>query len=430
MVAETFGNMGLFDRHFAFLESIETLEDEPYGEIILQLMESMKQMRRIYLDYASTTPVDPEVVLAMEPYWNKTFGNAGSIHACGQEGMKAVDDAREVLKNFLGASALREIIFTGSATEANNIALQGVIQRFAFRNGKKTHAITTVIEHPSVLEPLRKMEVKGLVDITYIRPSRDGIVDPEEIRKALRPETVLVSVGYANNEIGVIQPISEISKIIRDFSNGISKLPYFHTDSAQAAQYLDMNVENLGIDLMTISAHKIYGPKGIGGLFMRGGIELEPLLYGGGQEYGIRPSTQNVPLIVGFARAIEILTPKEGNAWNDMAKKLQAYALEKIQDIHPAVEVNGSLEHRLPHNLNICFPGKEAELLLIGLSEKGICVSSGAACSSRSQKPSHVIQGIGKTERDARSSLRITLGRTTTKNDIDRFIDSLQELLL
>lgn len=403
----------------------------------------MSQEKRIYLDYAATTPVDPEVLLAMQPYWSEKFGNAGSLHKAGQEAMKAVDDARAILKDFVGAKAQREIIFTGSATEANNIAIQGVLERFAFQHGKKVHAITTMIEHSSVLEPFKNMEARGIADVTYLTPDTEGIISPKQIRASLRPETVLVSIGYANNEIGVMQQISEIGEVIRSFRelgiknqelgnkksmihNSKFMIPYFHTDAVQAAQFLEMNADTLGVDLMTFSAHKLYGPKGVGSLYIRNGVELAPLMYGGGQEYDIRPSTHNVPLIAGFGRAIELL---QQNKISEKIKTLRDYCLEKIFTINPRAELNGSKGKRLPNNIHVSLPGTDAQTLLIGLSEKGICISSGAACSSRAQKPSHVIQAIGKSEADARSSIRITLGKETTKEEIDYFIETLSHVL-
>ncbi|MDP2676708.1 MAG: cysteine desulfurase family protein [bacterium] len=425
----------------------------------------MSQDKLVYLDYAATTPVDSEVVRVMEPYWQDTFGNAESIHKHGQEAMKAIDDAREIIKNFLGASALREIIFTGSATEANNIAIQGTVSRFAFQNGKKVHIITSAIEHSSVLKPFQYMEAKGLADVSYIQPDSNGVIDPQKIKEALRPNTVLVSIGYANNEIGTIQDIPTIGEIIRDdresriknpavapasprlrraskalagkqesenkksgIHNSKFMIPYFHTDAVQATQFLEMDVNKLNADLVTFSAHKVYGPKGVGVLYIRDGVGIEPLMHGGKQEYGIRPGTLNVSLIVGCARAIELAFEKRQENTKKIFE-LRNYAIQRIQQVAPYAQINGSLEQRTPNNINVCFRGEDGQSLLIGLSEKGVCVSLGTACAARAGQASHVIQALGKTKEDARASIRISLGKHTEKKDIDFFIDALHPLL-
>ena len=393
----------------------------------------MNNGKIIYLDYAATTPVIPAVLAAMRPYFTGKFANPGSIHQKGQEAMKAVDDAREVVKNFLGASALREIIFTGSATEANNLAILGVIPR-NLRTPGVGHIITTAIEHESVLEPMRVLEKDGITQVTYLKPDSNGLISARQVMDALRPETVLVSIGYANNEIGVIQPISEIAKVIQDFRKSNQKpgshFPVFQVDAAQAAQFLDMNVERLGVDLMTLSAHKIYGPKGIGALYVRDGIKLRPILYGGGQEYGLRSSTQNVPYIVGLAYALAVTRKWQSGGGQQKILKLRDYLLDNILRAIQRTALNGSLEKRLPNNINICFGGEtDGEALLIALSEKGICVSSGAACSARSQKASHVIQALGKSAKEASASLRITLGRMTTRKEADDFLAVLIDIV-
>ncbi len=383
-------------------------------------MAAERLKKFIYLDYAATTPVLLEVVKAMEPYFSDEFGNSGSIHRMGQAAQKAIDDSREVVKNFIGASALREVIFTGSATEANNLAIFGVLK--IGQHSILPHIITTQIEHESVLESCRALEKDGSAEVTYLKPDHDGLISAGQIRDALRPETVLVSVGYANNEIGVIQPIPEISQVIRAFRKPSKLYPLLHTDASQAAQFLDMNVENLGIDLMTLSAHKIYGPKGIGALYIREGIKLRPILYGGGQEYGLRSSTPNVPYIVGFAKALEILNKWKAAGGPKKASELKDYLLKGVLGGIPYASLNGHPDKRLPNNVNICLGSKtDGEALLIALSEAGVCVSSGAACSARSQKPSHVIQALGKSAREASASLRITLGRMTVKEEIDDF---------
>ena len=367
----------------------------------------------------------------MEPYFNKDFGNPGSIHRKGQAAQKAIDDSREVVKNFIGASVLREIIFTGSATEANNLVIFGVLKNR--QHGMLPilpHIITAQIEHESVLEPCRALEQEGSAEVTYLKPDHDGLISAGQVKDALRSETVLVSIGYANNEIGVIQPIPEISQIVKAFRKPSTIYPLLHTDASQAAQFLDMNVENLGIDLMTLSAHKIYGPKGIGVLYVRAGIKLRLILYGGGQEYGLRSSTPNVPYIVGFAKALEILISWKTGDGPKKLLELRDYLLKNILESIPYASLNGHPDKRLPNNVNICFGSKtDGEALLIALSEAGVCVSSGAACSARSQKPSHVIQALGKSAREASASLRITIGRMTVKEEVDDFLAILIDII-
>ncbi|PIR70109.1 MAG: cysteine desulfurase NifS [Candidatus Niyogibacteria bacterium CG10_big_fil_rev_8_21_14_0_10_42_19] len=377
--------------------------------------------KKIYLDYAASTPVSPEVISVMEKYWSGVFANPGSLHSCGHEALIAVDNARDVLKKFLGAQYSREIIFTGSATEANNLAIRGLISRLKKKNPNagKLHIITSAIEHKSVLEPVRMLEKEGVIDADYLVADGEGYISPRQVLNAIRPETVLVSMGYANNEIGVIQHISKIGSMIRDL--GRDDL-YFHTDAAQAAQFLDMNVENLKVDLMTLSAQKIYGPKGVGALYIKEGIKLEPILFGGGQEYGLRSSTENVPLIAGFAEAVRLLGEKDHKESATRINEMRSALSGELEEIFPRAFLNGPKENRLANNINLCLGALvDGESLLIMLSEKGVCVSSGAACAGRAQKPSHVLRAIGRSEKEARASIRITLGRNTTSQEINQF---------
>ncbi|MEK7646773.1 MAG: cysteine desulfurase family protein [Patescibacteria group bacterium] len=389
--------------------------------------------KKIYLDYAAATPVEAEVISAMEPYWAREFGNPGALHFMGQEARRAVDDAREKIKKFVNADSLRNIIFTGSATEADNMAVYGAVRGFA-RSHRLVlpHIITTVIEHEAVLEPCRDLEKNGLARVTYLKTGKDGIVDVLDLEKALSRDTALVSVMYANNEIGTIQPIVEISEAIRRWkksSDSVSDWPLFHTDAVQAANYLDMDVRKLGVDLLTISGHKIYGPKGIGALYIRDGINIYPWLQGGGQEYGMRAGTEPVPVIAGFGRAAELVERwklSEENIKN--MSELRDYLLDKLLQI-PGVDLNGSRERRLPNNVNIVLTNRDFDTIMIGLSQAGVCVSSGAACAARGQKPSHVLLALGYDEKRARSSLRITLGKHTTKEELDAFYEILQNML-
>ena len=404
----------------------------------------------IYLDHAATTPVDPEVVLAMEPYWCDVSANPSSLHRCGQEAIKAVDGARETVARFVGASQPREIIFTGSATEANNLAIRGIVsnaQRVVLRNQKRTtlwvaHIVTTAIEHASVLEPIRALEKAGAIEATILGVDTGGRIQPEAVTAALRENTVLVSIGLANNEIGTIQPIAEIVAavkakspreaqrvVLRNQKRTTLWAPIIHTDAAQAAPWLDVDVRKLGVDLMTISAHKMYGPKGIGALYRKDEVKLEPILYGGGQEYGLRSGTENVPAIVGFAKAAERTAEWKENAENIRAvEELREHLWNEIRRIIPNAEVNGHPSERLPNNLNVFIPNADPDVFLIALSEDGMCVSSGSACAARSQMLSHVIQAIGKADKNG-CHLRITLGRRTARTDIDALVQATKKCL-
>ncbi len=385
--------------------------------------------KNIFLDYAATTPVDAEVFSVMEPYFKEKYGNPSSLHLRGQEARRAVDNAREQMKNFLNASSLREIFFTGSATEANNLAIFGVVK--ALKRTPKPRIITTVIEHKSVLAPCQELEKRGEAEITYLKVSKEGFVNVEELKQAMRPETALVSVMYANNEIGSIQPIAEISEIIKKYrkdklESGIKeKTPFFHCDAVQAAGFFDLDAQKLGVDLMTVSGHKIYGPKGIGALYVREGVKIQPLTYGGEQEYGMRPGTEAVSLIVGLGKAAEITVQWKSDK-NNLKKisKLRDYLIDKLLKI-PEVRLNGSAENRLPNNVNIALAGYDPDSLLVNLFEEGICVSSGAACGARGREPSYVIYAVSRDRKRAVSSLRVTLGRETTKEEIDLFLEKL-----
>lgn len=381
----------------------------------------MNKEKKIYLDYASTTPMEKGVVLAMEPYWNEVYANPGSIHACGQHVIKAVDESRATIQKFLGAKSPREIIFTGSATEANNLAIFGL---YGHTTSVKSRIITTQIEHQSVLEPIRALEKEGKIEAVYLGVDKEGLINPEELKSSINENTVLVSVGYANNEIGTIQPIQEAEKIVKE----LNPKTIFHTDAVQTIQFLESDVQKLGVDLMTISAHKIYGPKGIGALYVRDGVKLEPVIYGGGQEYGLRSGTENVPLIVGFAKAVEILENWKTKESIEKITKLRDYLWQTLAPDSSGARVNGAMgDKRLPNNLNVHIPNVDGETLLIALSEAGICVSSGSACASRSQKTSHVIIAIGGPADGV--NLRLTLGKQTDANDIEIFLKKLKALI-
>lgn len=395
---------------------------------------------RLYFDYAASTPVDPLVERAMRPYFLEKFGNAGSLHSFGQEAMTAVDRSRETIAEALGAN-FREIIFTGSATEANNLALRGVIKSFKQRTTgvSRPRLVVSSIEHEAVLETARDMEKDG-AEVVYAAVNKEGVVDLKRLADALNERTILVSVMYANNEIGTIQPLFEIKKIIDDFKKRNfpkkTTYPLFHTDAVQAFQFLDCNVKKLGVDLLTISAHKIYGPKGIGALYvrqetgdkrqgLRGSMShvagcLSPIVTGGGQEFGLRSGTENVPLVVGFAEAVRLLA-KSRERDSERIAKLRDFLWRGIKKVFPKAELNGPAagSSRLPNILNVCFSGHRSEDLLVKFDLAGLAVSAGSACSSRANRPSHVIGALGYPRERALSSIRFSLGRPTTKKEVD-----------
>lgn len=401
----------------------------------------------IYLDYAATTPVDPAVFVAMEPYFTNTFGNPGSLHSFGQAASGAVFIARQMIAKELNCH-YGEVVFTGSATEANNLALRGARKAYGLQltaDGQKgrSRIIISAIEHESVLATAKDLEKDG-VEVVVVPVSKDGVVDLKKLKAALNERTVLVSIMYANNEIGTIQPIAEVAKIIRDFRAlpTINRLtdqpvnyPLLHTDAVQAFQYLECDVQELGVDLLTLSAHKIYGPKGIGALYVRSqpasklsttNYPLSTILTGGGQEQGLRSGTENVPCIVGFAKAVGLaVMDREDEAVR--VAKLRDQAWVGIKKLFPKAVLNGSIHGRLPNNLNFYLPGVLGEQLLVALDMQGVAVSSGSACTARSTNPSHVVLALGYDEKRAKNSVRISLGRMTTKTEIADFLKELKK---
>ncbi len=376
------------------------------------------EAKRIYLDYAATTPTEPEVLEAMKPYFSEKFGNPSSMHSFGREGKAAIESVREKLAQFLGSSA-EEIVFTSGGTEADNFALEGI----AFANEKRgNHIITTMIEHHAITEPAKFLEKRGF-KVTYIKPDKYGIIDPEDVKKAITAKTILVSVMHANNEIGTIEPIAEIGKIVRE--KGI----YFHTDAVQTVAHAPLNVNNLNVDLLCLSAHKFYGPKGVGALYIRKGTRMIPFLHGGDQERKRRASTENVPGIVGLGKAIEIAEREmkdEERRLILLRDKLIKGILEKI----PESQLNGHPTLRLPNNVNVSIKYVEGESMLLNLDLMGIAVSTGSACSSASLEPSHVLLSIGLSHDIAHGSLRFTLGKYTKEEDIDYVLKVLPEIVL
>ena len=374
-------------------------------------------MRQIYLDHASTTPVRPEVVEAMAPYFTEHFGNPSSIYPLGQEASDAVAAARESLASLIGATP-REIFFSSGGTESDNWALKG----FARANATKgRHIITSAIEHHAVLHTCEALEREGF-EVTYLPVDEHGLVSVEDFKAAIRPDTILASIMFANNEIGTIEPIRELAAAAHEAS------VVFHTDAVQAFGHEPIDVNELGIDMLSASSHKIYGPKGVGLLYVRRGVKLQNLLDGGQQERGRRGSTENVPGIVGFARAAE-LAAEEIAPERDRQLALRDHAIRRILEEIPSAKLNGSWESRLANNVNFSFEFIEGEGMLLKLAARGICVSSASACTSDSLDPSHVLLAIGLPHEIAHGSLRMTLGRDTTREDVDFAVDSLKATL-
>jgi cysteine desulfurase len=362
---------------------------------------------RAYLDYNSTTPVDPEVLVAMLPFLAENFGNASSIHSSGQTARGAVDRARESVAALLGAKS-GEIVFTSGGTEADNLALFGLV--FALKTARK-HVITTAIEHHAVLNSCQELQRQG-IDVTFVSVGSNGIVDPEDIRGALRPETVLISVMYANNELGTIQPVEEIGRIAAEAE------VYFHCDAVQAAGKLPLDVNRIGADLLSISAHKIYGPKGVGALYVRTSTALAPQFHGGHHERDRRPGTENVPGIVGLGKAAD-LARLDITGDPKRVAQLRDHLEESLIAAIPSIRVNGDMSRRVANTSNLAFSGAGGEALVIALDLQGVACSTGAACSSGAIEPSHVLLAIGLSPDDARSSLRFSLGRHTTSEEIE-----------
>ena len=370
-------------------------------------------MNRVYLDYAATTPVHPEVRLAMTPYLSEIWGNPSSIHACGLEARSAVEEARGKIAALIGANK-NDIYFTSGGTEADNWALMGV----AYANQKRgNHIITSTIEHHAVLETCKYLGEKGF-SVTYLPVDGFGIVDPDSVRKAITPRTILISIMHANNEVGSIEPIAEIGKIAK--ASGV----YFHTDAVQSTGHVPVSVNNLGVDMLSVSAHKLYGPKGIGVLFIRSGIKIEPLIHGGGQEKQMRAGTENVPGIVGFGRAVELAQTEMAEEANRLSR-LRDSLIKNILEKTESTRLNGHSTQRLPNNVNISFDFVEGEAICLNLDLANICAATGSACSSESMEASHVLLAMGLSPEIARSSLRFSLGKWSTVNDINYVMEKL-----
>lgn len=370
-------------------------------------------METIYFDHAATTPTKPQVLDAMMPYFTQNFGNPSSVYQIAQINRKAVDDARESIANAIGAKA-NEIFFTSGGTEADNWAIKGTAGR---KNRKGNHIITTTIEHHAVLHTCEYLERHGY-EVTYLDVDEDGLVTPEQVEAAIKDTTILISVMYANNEIGTIMPIKEIGAVAK--AHGVT----FHTDAVQAVGQEQIDVNELGVDLLSLSGHKIYGPKGIGVLYIKRGVRLCPLIHGGAQERGRRGGTENVPGIVGLAKALELSYADLDNK-NNKIREIRDYIIEGILKKIPYAKLNGHREKRLPNNVNISFEFVEGESILLLLDMNGIAASSGSACTSGSLDPSHVMLGIGLPHEKAHGSIRITLGEMNTIEEADKLLETL-----
>jgi cysteine desulfurase len=372
-------------------------------------------MIRVYLDYNATTPVEPQVLNRMLPYFSADFANASSIHTPGQRARSAVETAREQVGALIGARP-QEIVFTSGGTESDNHAIFGVAQpilavRSSPAKATAPHIITTAIEHEAVFNACQALETQG-VSVTYLPVDRQGLVDPESVRRAIRPETFLITVMHANNELGTLQPLEQMGRIAKEHK------VYFHTDAVQSAGKIPIDVNALNVDLLSISGHKLYAPKGVGALYVRSGTRLRQLLYGGHHQRGFRPGTENVAGIVGLGKAAEIARdalPSDAQQVSTLRDKLECGLVERIQQVH----VNGGSAPRTPNTTNVMFAGIEGEALVIALDLKGLACSVGAACSSGAVEPSHVLTAIGLSQEEAKSSLRFSLGRHTTESEID-----------
>lgn len=383
--------------------------------------------KHIYLDYAASTPVEGKVLKAMLPFLKGEFGNPSSSHQIGQVARAGVEAAREKVGAFLGCSA-NEVVFTSGATEANNLAIYGVLSKLSLE--RKPHVITSAIEHESVLAPVQELEKKGLIEATYITVGKEGIVKSADVEKAIQKNTILVSIQYANSEVGTIQPIAEIGKILKRYNGkDTARKLLFHTDAVQAANYLSCKVEKLGVHLLTISSHKVYGPKGTGALYIGGGVFVAPIIQGGGQEREIRSGTENVAGIVGMGEAIAELSSPKNAVQAVKIRQLRDWFLKEAEKKIPEIMVTGSLQSRLPNNAHLLMKGIEGKDVVLLLDQKGIASSTGSACSERSQEASHVLCAMGYSKREALGALRITLGKHTKKEDMVKTLKVLQSVV-
>lgn len=390
------------------------------------MLSKPKKTQEVYFDHAATTYVDQQVFKAMKPYFTEHYGNPSSLYALGRSANQTLLESRKIIANLIHAQP-GNIIFTGGGTESDNLAIYG-LARAHEQKGKQI--ISLEIEHHAVLHPLEDLKKQGF-EITYVKVDKNGLVNPFDVAKAIRKDTVLVTIMYANNEIGAIEPIAEIGREILKYRKAHNTAyPYFHTDACQAAGYLDLDVEKLHVDLMTVNGSKIYGPKGVGFLYLRQGVKIKPLILGGGQERNLRSGTENVAGIVGLAKAFE-LAQKNRVKESDRVRKLTQYLWQQIQDKITKIKLNGPEigESRLPNNLNVTFMDVEGEALLLYLDEYGVMCSTGSACTSESLEPSHVLRALGLPYEYAHGSLRFSLGHCNTKADVDYLMKYLPEII-
>ncbi len=383
----------------------------------IQELLATKTDRFIYMDHAATTYMDERVLEAMMPFFKEHFGNPGGFYSIGKDASDAVEASRGTVAKYLNCTA-KEIIFTGSGTESDNMAILGIARK---HEGKGKHVITSAIEHHAVERPIMQLKREGF-EVTYLPVDKFGKVDPQDLKAALREDTILVSVMMANNEIGTIQPIAEIGEILKDHQ------AFFHTDACQAAGSMDLDVEKWGVDLMTLNGSKIYGPKGVGVLYIRKGVTIKPIMFGGGQERGLRSGTENVPYIVGFAKALTLAQDEREEEVARLSKLRDRLSSGLLKDITKTI-LNGHPTERLPNNVNVSILDVEGEAFTLFLNEFGIFASTGSACTSESLDPSHVIIATGLPYECAHGSIRFTLGRKTTEAEVDYVLEIIPKIV-
>jgi len=384
----------------------------------------MIKRKEIYLDHAATTPIDRTVLKKMEPYLKEKYGNPSSIHQFGEIARQAVNKSRQQIADFFGCLP-EEIYFTSGATESDNWAIRGIVEKVISQEKIKPHLITSSIEHKAVLSLCQYLFKKKLIDLTLLNVNQDGLIEIEDLKKAIKKDTRLVSIMFANSEIGTVQPIRQIGEFLKKENQKRKNKILFYTDAVQAINYLNSKVDYLGVDLLSFSSHKIYGPKGIGGIYIKQGTPIKPLLIGGGHEKGMRSGTENVPGIVGFGEAIK----KINYSQNDKIKKLRNQLITGIMKEIPDVSLNGSLRERLPSNAHLTFKGVEGEGIVFDLSQRGVMTSTSSACASHSLSPSHVLMAIGLPVELAHSSVRFTLGKETSSSDINYVLKILPGII-
>lgn len=395
--------------------------------MFLKSFLSKRSQKRVFLDYASTTPVSAEVAKVMEPFASERFHNPGALYKEGVEARRTVESARAQVAKLLNVTSA-EVFFTSGGTESDNLAIAGVFAAALKRGIQSPHIMTTTIEHPAVLEVCKNIEKAG-GKVTYLTPDEEGIVEAQKVKAALTPETILVSVMYANNEIGTVQPIKEIAKEVQTWRGSRkSKYPFFHTDASQAPNYLSVQMQTLGADLLTIDAGKIYGPKGVGALVVKRNTEISAVTFGGGQEGGLRPGTENVAGIVGFAKALDsAISMREKET--ERISKLSSDLLQRILKEVPGAELNGHREKRLPNIVNICIKGLDSEFAVLKMDNLGVACAHVTSCkTSAEDSSSYVVGALGKKE-CTKSSLRFSLGRETTKKDLDFALEALKKIV-